>query len=227
MNNEVVLQAQGVSKEYTEAESKYEILKDVNFSLQKKSVYGLVGPSGSGKTTLLNLLGMLDTPSAGEIFVNGAATSSLSEIQKTKMRGENIGFVFQFHNLLQDFTALENVMFPLLIQKVNKNTAMDRSADILEKMGLSGRLKNYPSQLSGGEQQRVAIARAVVFNPKIIIADEPTGNLDTKNSQMVFEMLLDLVSHMEAAIILATHDSNISRQISKKITIENKTLVNI
>ncbi|MDR2007375.1 MAG: ABC transporter ATP-binding protein [Alphaproteobacteria bacterium] len=222
-----VLEAKGVFKNYTQGDIQFDILQDINFALHKKEVVGLIGPSGSGKTTLLNLLGMLDIPSGGEIFVDGIATSVLSDADKTKLRGASIGFVFQFHNLLQDFTALENVMFPLLIQGIDRNIAKEKAENILEKMGLKDRLKNYPSQLSGGEQQRVAIARAVVFNPKIIIADEPTGNLDTKNSQMVFEMLLDLVSQMDLAIILATHDTSISSRIPKKITIENKTLVDI
>ncbi|MDR0484611.1 MAG: ABC transporter ATP-binding protein [Alphaproteobacteria bacterium] len=227
MNKNIVLEANNVFKEYTQENNKYEILKNINFSLAKKEIVGLIGPSGSGKTTLLNLLGMLDTPSSGEIFVNGVATSGLADKEKTNLRGSNIGFVFQFHHLFPDFTCLENVMFPLRIQGVQKNIALSRAEEILEKMGLSERRNNYPTQISGGEQQRTAIARAIVFNPKIIIADEPTGNLDTENAQMVFNLLLGLVETLDTAIIVATHDTNIANQIPKKIKIENKTLINI
>ena len=225
-NNNFVLETKDLCKSYTQGNENYEILKDVNFSLSKGEVLGLIGPSGSGKTSLLNILGMLDTPSSGEVYINGVETSGMKDSQKTKLRGENIGFVFQFHHLFQDFTSLENVMFPLRIQGVNSAIAKQKALYILEKMGLQDRLNNYPSQLSGGEQQRVSIARAIVFNPKILIADEPTGNLDQENAQKVFNMLLELVSSYGISIILATHDTNIASQIPKKIKIENKNLVN-
>ena len=225
-NNNFVLETKDLCKSYTQGNENYEILKDVNFSLSKGEVLGLIGPSGSGKTSLLNILGMLDTPSSGEVYINGVETSGMKDSQKTKLRGENIGFVFQFHHLFQDFTSLENVMFPLRIQGVNSVIAKQKALYILEKMGLQDRLNNYPSQLSGGEQQRVSIARAIVFNPKILIADEPTGNLDQENAQKVFNMLLELVSSYGISIILATHDTNIASQIPKKIKIENKNLVN-
>lgn len=225
MTNNLVLETKSLSKSYTQGNQEYEILKDVNFALKKGEVLGLVGPSGSGKTSLLNMLGMLDSPTTGEVFINGVETSKMGDAQKTKCRGENIGFVFQFHHLFQDFTAIENVMFPLRIQGINSVIAKQKALYILDKMGLSDRLNNYPSQLSGGEQQRVSIARAIVFNPKILIADEPTGNLDQENAQKVFNMLMDLVRSYGISIILATHDSNIANQIPKKIKIENKKLL--
>lgn len=222
----IVLETKNLSKSYNQGNENYEILHEVNFVLQKGEVLGLIGPSGSGKTSLLNILGMLDTPTSGEVYINGIETSKMNDSQKTKLRGENIGFVFQFHHLFQDFTALENVMFPLKIQGINNVIAKQKALYILEKMGLQDRINNYPSQLSGGEQQRVSIARAIVFNPKILIADEPTGNLDQENAQKVFDMLLDLVKSYGISIIIATHDTNIANQIPKKIKIENKKLIN-
>ncbi len=225
LSNDIILETKNLYKSYNQGEVEYEILRDVNFSLKKGEILGLIGPSGSGKTSLLNILGMLDIPTSGEVFINGLEVSSMNDTQKTKLRGQNIGFVFQFHHLFQDFTALENVMFPLKIQKVENNLAKQKALHILKQMGLESRINNYPLQLSGGEQQRVAIARAIVFNPKILIADEPTGNLDQENSQMVFNMLLDLVKTYEISVILATHEVNIASQISKKIKIENKNII--
>lgn len=221
----ISLEVKNLSKSYKQGNLDYQILDDVNFSIKKGEILGLIGPSGSGKTSLLNILGMLDTPNSGEVYINQIATSKLNDAQKTKIRGENIGFVFQFHHLFQDFSALENVMFPLKIQGADTKEAKKKATEILEKIGLGHRLNNYPSQLSGGEQQRVAIARAIVFSPKILIADEPTGNLDAENAQNIFNMLMDLVKSNGISVIVATHDVNIANQLPKKIKIDNKKLI--
>jgi lipoprotein-releasing system ATP-binding protein len=221
-----ILTAHNISKFYKlpESSEKISILENINFNLNSGEIKALVGPSGSGKTTLLNILGLLDTISSGELLFNNININKLNTNELSSLRGENLGFVFQFHHLLPDFTALENVMLPLFIKQIDTKQAKKLATEILEKIGLSHRLKSYPSQLSGGEQQRVSIARALVSKPKLLIADEPTGNLDKNNALEVFKMLMDLVKNNNTAMLIATHDSNIFNLIENKITIENKTL---
>jgi lipoprotein-releasing system ATP-binding protein len=216
-NANPVLLAKNISKCYWQGSNKIDVFSNLNVCINPQEVWALIGPSGSGKTSLLNILGLLDAPNSGEVYINGINTTSLNDSQKTTLRGNNIGFVFQFHHLLPDFSALENVVISQLIQGVEKKQAVDVARSILGELGLEKRINHFPSMLSGGEQQRVAIARAIAYKPKLLIADEPTGNLDAKTAKDVFALLLDVVEKHGISIIIATHSLEISSKISNKI----------
>ncbi|MFL1781223.1 ABC transporter ATP-binding protein [Candidatus Hepatincolaceae symbiont of Richtersius coronifer] len=226
MNNDhpYVIEAKNISKSYQQGKEKIIVFENVDFSLKAGEIIALLGPSGSGKTSFLNILGMLDNPNKGKLSITGVETIGLSDNKKTALRGKKIGFVFQFHNLLPDFTALENVMIPQLIHGINKEEAKQTALYILDKMGLANRIKHFPAMLSGGEQQRVAIARSICLKPAIIIADEPTGNMDRKTANNVFSMLIELIKETNTAIILATHDLNIANLIDNKISLQDKNI---
>ncbi len=181
MQNETILEAKNIKKFFNEGSNLLKILEDSSFKINKGKTMALVGPSGCGKSTLLQLCGLLDNVSEGDILINGISTKNLSEKKRTQIRKDNIGFVYQMHHLFSEFTALENVIIPLLIKKENKQKAKQKAEELLIDLGLKERLKHMPSELSGGEKQRVAIARALANDPDIIIADEPTGNLDKTN----------------------------------------------
>ncbi len=220
-----ILAVEDLKKSYFQASEELIIFQGVNFTMLERDIIALVGPSGSGKSSLLNILGMLDSPTAGKLYLNNHDVSDLNDFEQTKIRGKNIGFVFQFHHLFPDFTAVENVMLPLKIHGMKHEEAKSRASELLSSMKLGNRLNNFPSQLSGGEQQRVSIARAMIMNPRILIADEPTGNLDFNTAKIVFNMLLDLVQTKGVSIILATHDLNIASQIPHKMRLEDQALV--
>lgn len=196
-----------------------EILKNIDVSLKAKETVALTGPSGSGKTSLLHILGLLDQPTTGTIKILGADTKNLTEKERTILRRDSMGFVYQFHHLLPNFDALENVVMPLLIQGKNKQKAYEASEALLKEIGLGHRLHHKSHQLSGGEQQRVAIARAIIHQPKILLADEPTGNLDTKNSQHIFDLLVDLVKQRNMCALIATHNDVLAAQLDRVITL--------
>ena len=219
--NKAVLQLQGVRRFYGKKETRLEVLKDVNFSMSSSEITALVGPSGSGKSTLLHIAGLLDTPSGGKIFVNGEDVSSASEKERTYLRRKFIGFVYQYHLLLPDFNALENVMIPQLIDHKTEKQAKKRAEELLEMVGLKHRLKHRSGELSGGEQQRVAIARALANNPAILLADEPTGNLDPKTATEVFQTLLSLVKETKLSALIATHNPELAMQMDRQIRVEN------
>ena len=219
--NKAVLQLQGVRRFYGKKETRLEVLKDVNFSMSSAEITALVGPSGSGKSTLLHIAGLLDTPSGGKIFVNGEDVSSASEKERTYLRRKFIGFVYQYHLLLPDFNALENVMIPQLIDHKTEKQAKKRAEELLEMVGLKHRLKHRSGELSGGEQQRVAIARALANNPAILLADEPTGNLDPKTATEVFQTLLSLVKETKLSALIATHNPELAMQMDRQIRVEN------
>ncbi|UQY80071.1 Lipoprotein-releasing system ATP-binding protein LolD [Candidatus Hepatincola sp. Av] len=225
MNKASILEAKKLSKSYIQANKELLVFKDVSFSLQEGEVVALVGASGSGKTSLLNILGMLDTPCSGTLLLKQQDVSKITDEEKTKLRGQNIGFVFQFHNLLPDFNALENIIIPQIINGINKNTATMNALDMLSSVGLKQKANSFPSNLSGGEQQRVALARALVMQPKLLIADEPTGNLDATTTKEVFALMLELVKKHKIAIILATHNLNLASSVHRIIEITNKKLV--
>lgn len=219
MNNPC-LELKHVSRFYGDKETKLEVLKDINFTLQKGEIVALVGPSGSGKSTLLHIAGLLDTPTGGEILVNGVDVSHASDKERTLLRRKAIGFVYQSHLLLPDFNALENVMLPQLIEGKKPKLARKRAEELLELVGLKHRLKHRSGQLSGGEQQRVAIARALANNPAILLADEPTGNLDPNTASGVFQTLLNLVKETKLSALIATHNPDLALQMDKQIRVE-------
>ena len=204
-----VLELKAVSKSYVQGAETLNVLKGVGFSLAAGQSLALCGPSGSGKSTLLHIAGLLDSPDAGEVHLNGQAVPR-SDRERTLLRQKGLGFVFQFHHLLPEFTAVENVSMPLRLQGVSRKLAEQKAQNWLEKLGLADRLRHLPSELSGGEQQRVAIARALVHEPSVIIADEPTGSLDSKNGLLVARVLLDSCREGGACLLLATHNRELA-----------------
>ncbi len=225
--NDSVLKLANVSKFYNSSSQKVTALQDINLEIKKSQAYCLTGPSGSGKTTLLQIAGLLDSPSQGEVYINGINTTKENDKTKTKIRRENIGFIYQFHHLLPEFSALENVALPLLIQGLSKDEAHEKAKKILELVDMNSRLDHKPSELSGGQQQRAAICRAIVSNPSLILADEPTGNLDSKNSKIVFELLLNLVKEKNISCLIVTHNAQLSKKISNRLHIQDGILENI
>ena len=212
-----------LSKTVSTAEGEIEILKDISFKLQKAQSLAIVGESGSGKTTLLGLLAGLDTPSSGEVWLDNQSIFDLSEEERALSRKDNLGFVFQSFQLIEGLTALENVMMPLELK--GDKEARSKSEAMLEKVGLSHRLTHFPNQLSGGEQQRVAIARAFVAQPKILLADEPTGNLDTNTGQKVINLMFELNQASDTTMILVTHDHHLAEKCDYSITLSAGEIV--
>ena len=220
MNN-YLLECQNINKFYQEGENQTQVLKGVSFAMKPQELVAIVGSSGSGKSTLLHTLGGLDQPSSGEVFIKGQSLQKASESELAKLRNQNLGFVYQFHHLMADFTALENVMMPMLIGRQNKTEAKDRAEKILSAVGLSHRITHRPSALSGGERQRVAIARALVNNPALVLADEPTGNLDHKTTESIFELIQTLNAEQNIAFLLVTHDMSLAQKLSRCLTMQD------
>jgi lipoprotein-releasing system ATP-binding protein len=189
-----------------------EVLKGVSCAVEQGEIVAITGRSGAGKSTLLHIAGTLDKADKGKVLINNTEINSLSASQLSKFRNQNIGFIFQFHHLLPEFTALENICIPAWIAKTNKKQAENRAMELLQRMGLADRSTHKPNQLSGGEQQRVAIARALINNPKLVLADEPTGNLDTKNGQEVFDLIKELRNEMQQTFIIVTHNQDLANQ---------------
>ncbi|HRX39149.1 MAG: ABC transporter ATP-binding protein [Parvularculaceae bacterium] len=218
--SDVVLRLEGVERRYGDLV----ILQPSDFSLARGETVALLGPSGSGKSSLLHIAGLLERPSAGEVYIEGEAVSRLPDAARTRIRRDKLGFVYQFHHLLPEFSALGNVSLPLLIAGKKKSEAEKEAARLLTALGLGERLHHQPGQLSGGEQQRTAIARALANNPKILLADEPTGNLDPKTSDVVFDSLLGLVRAEGLAALVATHDHRLARRLDRIIVIRDQRL---
>jgi len=206
-----LLSVSNVSKSYKTAHGELTVLKNISFDIEAGEILALTGASGVGKSTLLHLMGGLDEISQGEIRFNGSPLSEMSLAELAKFRNESIGFVFQFHHLLREFTAVENVAMPLLIKKIQKKAAIKAATDILNIVGLGNRISHLPAELSGGEQQRVALARAMVTSPAMVLADEPTGNLDTETGNMVWDLIRDLNEKFEVTFVIATHDLDLAR----------------
>ncbi|MBL8574075.1 MAG: ABC transporter ATP-binding protein [Hyphomicrobiaceae bacterium] len=219
------LRLENVVRTYDEAAGKLEILKGTNLTIWPGEIVALVAPSGTGKSTLLHLAGLLERPDAGEVYIGGVAAGGLSDDARTRMRRVDIGFVYQFHHLLPEFTALENVMMPQLIRGLDKATAAVRAEQLLAYMRMKERASHRPSELSGGEQQRVAIARAVANVPRLLLADEPTGNLDPKTSHYVFEALRGLVRASGLAALVATHNMELAGRMDRRITLQDGQVV--
>ena len=220
MTPRIALELKSVERHYGEGAGRLSILKGADFTLKSGETVALVAPSGTGKSTLLHIAGLLERPDAGEVIINGLSCGELSDKDRTSIRRNEIGFVYQFHHLLPEFTALENIMMPQLISGLNKSEARDRAAQLLDYMRIGERGSHRPSELSGGEQQRVAIARAVANAPMILLADEPTGNLDPKTAGYVFEALEALVKQSGLAAIIATHNHDLAVRMDRRITLE-------
>ena len=200
-------------------------LDDVDLTIEEGEVLSIVGPSGSGKSTLLNMIGLLDTPSGGEIWLKGQNITKASPEERARLRNKELGFIFQYHHLLPEFDAVENVMMPLLIAGLDKKEARHRAITLLEEVGLGDRLKNRPNQLSGGQNQRVAVARALAGHPSIVIGDEPTGNLDTRSSDMIYELLRKLNRQMNQTFILVTHDMEMAEKTDRILRLVDGRIV--
>lgn len=218
MNNQkIILEAIDIEKNFQSGPLLLKVLKGISLKVLQGEILVIMGPSGVGKSTLLHILGTLDTPSSGKIIIHSQEISHLKETEIASFRNKNIGFVFQFHYLLPEFTALENILIPNMIGNRNWKQKIDYAKDILDEVGLSGRLTHRPNQLSGGEQQRVAMARALINQPKIVFADEPTGNLDSKSSYALFELILDLNAKYKQAFVIVTHNEMFANNANRVI----------
>ena len=220
-NDAPVLFLQDIERRYLQGDDTLEILRGAELAVWSGQLVALIAPSGAGKSTFLHIAGLLEHPDGGEVFINGTPTTKLADFQRTKLRRIEIGFVYQFHHLLPEFSALENVMLPQMIRGLPKRESKLRAAEILSYLGLKDRLDHRPSELSGGEQQRVAIARAVANAPRVLLADEPTGNLDPRTSEKVFSSLTQLVRASGLAAVIATHNMDIASRMDRRVTIRD------
>ncbi|MEX2128759.1 MAG: ABC transporter ATP-binding protein [Xanthobacteraceae bacterium] len=227
MNEPPALQLDSIERRYHQGEAELVILKGASLSVWPGESVALIAPSGAGKSTLLHIAGLLEHPDAGEVTICERSTMGLSDSERTAIRRTDIGFIYQFHHLLPEFTALENVMLPQMIQGLDKGEAKARAVDLLGYLGLGERLTHRPAELSGGEQQRVAIARAVANAPRILLADEPTGNLDTHTADHVFGTLTNLVRATELAAVIATHNLALAARMSRRVTIREGQVVEL
>jgi lipoprotein-releasing system ATP-binding protein len=217
----------GISRQFHQGDSTLDVLKGAELAVWAGQSVALVAPSGAGKSTLLHIAGLLEHPDEGEVYINTVATSQLTDIQRTQIRRNDIGFVYQFHHLLPEFSALENVMLPQMISGLSAAEASNRAAELLSYLGLKDRLTHRPAELSGGEQQRVALARAVANAPRLLLADEPTGNLDVHTAERVFATLSQLVRASGLAAIIATHNLDLAAQMDRRVTIRDGLVVEL
>lgn len=221
-----ILKLENVEKKYSGGVEELHIINDLTFSVEEGEFISILGRSGSGKSTLLNIMGLLDKVDGGKIFIDGQEVDRLSEEERDRIKNQMIGFVFQFHYLLPEFTALENVMLPALLNNFSERAKVEKRAkELLDKVGLSARENHKPSQLSGGEKQRVAIARALINSPKILLADEPTGNLDEETSEMIFKILKDINKNEKQTIIVVTHSKDLAEISDKQLYLKKGILV--
>ncbi|MDC1447772.1 ABC transporter ATP-binding protein [Candidatus Thioglobus sp.] len=216
-----IIECRSVSFSYNEGNNQTSVLKNLNFEIKSGETTAIIGQSGCGKSTLLNLMAGLDAPTEGDVLIANTNISKISEKDRTQLRAKNLGFVYQFHHLLNDFSSVYNVALPLLIMGVDKSGALLKSKKILTKVGLENRLNHKPSELSGGERQRVAIARALITEPTCLLADEPTGNLDAANAKEVLELIIELNTDKTTALLIVTHDLSIANKMSRKLTLTN------
>jgi lipoprotein-releasing system ATP-binding protein len=222
--NGTVLQCVDVVRRFREGDSTLEVLSGVELAVRPAERLAIIGSSGSGKTTLLQIMGGLDDPTSGQVYVNGQSMANTDEKQKGHLRNQYLGFVYQFHHLLPEFTAQENVAMPLLIRRLKKEDAMSQAADLLGRVGLGERLDHKPGELSGGERQRAAVARALITRPKLVLADEPTGNLDAGNGEQVLQLMMELNKELETSLVIVTHDHSIAERMDRVLVLENGKL---
>ncbi|VFR44309.1 Lipoprotein releasing system ATP-binding protein LolD [plant metagenome] len=221
----VVLEATGIHKVYDEGVSQLHVLQDISLSVRAGEMVAIVGASGSGKSTLLQVLGLLDTPTQGTVSVAGVRTEGLSEARKSELRNRKLGFVYQFHHLLSEFTALDNVAMPLIVRRMARNEAREHAREKLAQVGLAARALHAPGQLSGGERQRVALARSLVGGPACVLADEPTGNLDRHTAQDMFSLLTHVNRSLGTAFIIVTHDLELAARADRRLVMADGRLV--
>ncbi len=219
-----VLACRSIVRQFREGDSTLDVLSGVDLTIHASERLAIIGASGSGKTTLLQIMGGLDDPTSGEVLVNGQSIANIGEKEKSALRNQFIGFVYQFHHLLPEFSAQENVAMPLLIRRLRKNVAMQQAADLLDRVGLAARLDHKPGELSGGERQRAAVARALITRPKLVLADEPTGNLDAGNGQHVLQLMLELNRELDTSLVIVTHDHSIAGQMDRVLILEDGRL---
>ncbi len=219
-----VLQLKNVGRVFVQGPDKLEILKNINLDIQPGEVVALLGQSGAGKSTLLQIAGLLEPPTSGEVIINQVDCTKANDKRRTEMRRDEIGFVYQFHHLLPEFSALENVMMPNLISGVRKGTAKQKASRLLDMMGLSHRETHRPAKLSGGEQQRVAIARALANEPSLLLADEPTGNLDEQTADLVFKNFISLLKERNVAALVATHNTELAKRMDRIVQVREHQL---
>ena len=223
-NQPPVLHCRDVVRRFSEGPSTLEVLRGVNLEVQRAERVAIVGSSGSGKTTLLQIMGGLDDPNEGDVLVNGESMHGASEAAKGTLRNRYIGFVYQFHHLLPEFTAEENVAMPLMIRREARGSALQKARELLGRVGLGERLTHKPGELSGGERQRAAVARALITDPQLVLADEPTGNLDAGNGEHVLKLMLELNKELETSLVIVTHDHSIARRMDRILVLENGVL---
>ncbi|MEM6159673.1 lipoprotein-releasing ABC transporter ATP-binding protein LolD [Erwinia sp. P6884] len=224
MSNPILLQCDNLCKRYQEGSVETDVLRNVSFSVAPGEMMAIVGSSGSGKSTLMHLLGGLDTPTSGDVIFNGSSLNGMSSSAKAGLRNRELGFIYQFHHLLPDFSAMENVAMPLLIGKTAKGEAEAKARELLAAVGLEKRAAHRPSELSGGERQRVAIARALVNNPRLVLADEPTGNLDARNADAIFDLLGELNVRQGTAFLVVTHDLHLAKRLNRQMEMRDGQL---
>jgi lipoprotein-releasing system ATP-binding protein len=223
---DAVLECRSVVRRFREGDSMLEVLSGIDLAVNAAERLAIIGSSGSGKTTLLQIMGGLDDPTSGDVFVNGQSMANTDEKAKAALRNQYIGFVYQFHHLLPEFTAQENVAMPLMIRRLKKDDALGQAAALLDRVGLGSRLDHKPGELSGGERQRAAVARALITRPKLVLADEPTGNLDAGNGEHVLRLMLELNNELHTSLVVVTHDHSIARQMDRILVLENGLLKN-
>jgi lipoprotein-releasing system ATP-binding protein len=223
--NDTVLQGVDLVKEFVQGAVTLQVLRGASITVQAGERIAIVGASGSGKTTLLQLLGGLDLPTRGTVGIAGCAMNQLSDAERGRLRNDAVGFVYQFHHLLPEFTALENVAMPLLVRRMSPKASKLAAGALLSRVGLAERLDHRPSQLSGGERQRAAVARALVTRPKLVLADEPTGNLDGKNAAQVFELMLELNRELGTSLVIVTHDERLAARLDRVLTLADGILI--
>ncbi len=222
--NQPVLECRGISRHFNEGASILEVLSGVDLQIAPAERVAIIGASGSGKTTLLQILGGLDDPDVGEVYIGGAAMHGGNEASRGELRNRYIGFVYQFHHLLPEFTAEENVAMPLLIRRVPKAEALGQASELLARVGLGERLTHKPGELSGGERQRAAVARALITKPQLVLADEPTGNLDAGNGEHVLSLMLELNREFHTSLVIVTHDHAIADRMDRVLILEDRNL---